>query len=79
MQFQADLLGVPVEVAAEPEMTAFGAAGLAGLAVGVWADADELAAVWRRSARYEPSLPEAQAAELVDAWREAVGRARSAR
>jgi len=79
MQFQADLLGVPVEVAAEAEMTAFGAAGLAGLAVGVWADADELAAVWRRSARYEPSLPEAQAAELVDAWREAVGRARSAR
>jgi glycerol kinase len=78
MQFQADLLGVPVEVAAEPEMTAFGAAGLAGLAVGVWADADELAAVWRRSARYEPSLPEGRAAELLGGWREAVGRARSA-
>jgi glycerol kinase len=79
MQFQADLLGVPVEVAAEREMTAFGAAGLAGLAVGVWADAAELAGAWRRSARYEPSMPDGRAAELVAAWREAVGRALSGR
>jgi glycerol kinase len=79
MQFQADVLGDPVEVAGEPEMTAFGAAGLAGLAVGVWAGPGELAAVWRRSARYEPSMAAGQAVELVAAWREAVGRARSAR
>jgi glycerol kinase len=79
MQFQADVLSVPVEVAGEREMTAFGAAGLAGLAVGVWAGPGELAAAWRRSARYEPSMPAGQAAELVVAWREAVDRARSVR
>jgi glycerol kinase len=79
MQFQADLLGVPVEVAAEREMTAFGAAGLAGLAIGVWADAAQLAGAWRRSARYEPSMPDGRAGELVAAWREAVARARSGR
>ena len=54
MQFQADLLGCPVEVAAEPETTALGAAALAGLAVGVWPDEDALAGLVRRGARYEP-------------------------
>jgi glycerol kinase len=55
MQLQADLLGCAVEVAAEAETTALGAAALAGLAVGVWPDLDSLARTMRRGARYEPS------------------------
>ena len=54
MQFQADILGMPVEVAGDSEMTALGAAALAGLAVGVWSGLDEVAAAWRLGARYEP-------------------------
>ena len=54
MQLQADLSGCPVEVAAEPETTALGAAALAGLAVGLWRDVGELGALIRRGARYEP-------------------------
>ncbi len=50
MQFQADLLGIPVEVAAEPEQTALGAALLAGLAVGLWSEPQAAPA----GARYEP-------------------------
>ena len=56
MQFQADLLGVPVEVAAVQETTALGAAYLAGLGVGLWADLAELAQRWRSSRRYEPRM-----------------------
>jgi glycerol kinase len=54
MQLQADLLGCPVEVAAEVETTALGAAALAGLAVGVWPDADSLRSLVRRGVVYEP-------------------------
>ena len=50
MQFQADMLGVPVEVAAVQETTALGAAYLAGLGVGLWSDLPELAARWRAPA-----------------------------
>src|SRR5919198_1034526 len=55
MQFQADLLGCPVEVAAERQTTALGAAALAGLAIGVWKDTDEIRARIPRGATYEPS------------------------
>jgi glycerol kinase len=75
MQFQADIAGVPVEVPAERETTALGAAALAGLAVGVWSSADEIAAARRVVARYEPALDEAEAARLISEWRLAVNRA----
>ncbi len=54
MQLQADLIGSRVEVAADAEATALGAAALAGLAVGTWSGADELASLLRRGERYEP-------------------------
>jgi glycerol kinase len=74
MQLQADLLGIPVEVAAEPETTALGAAALAGLAVGVWRDTGELASLWRRGARYEPQLERAEVETLRAGWAQALAR-----
>ena len=62
MQFQADLLGVPVVRPAVTETTALGAAYLAGLAVGFWKSADEIAGQWRVDRRFEPSMPRATAA-----------------
>jgi glycerol kinase len=75
MQFQADLLGIPVEVAAEPETTALGAAALAGLAVGTWSSREQLADTWRLGARYEPRIERAEADPLQAEWRKAVDRA----
>jgi glycerol kinase len=75
MQLQADVTRVPVEVPAEPETTALGAAALAGLAAGVWSDLDELASAWQPAARYEPRLPEGDAERLLREWRLAVRRA----
>ena len=78
MQFQADLLGVPVERPPVLEVTALGAAALAGLAVGFWSDRAALAAVTGEGAvRFEPRMPEAQRAELYGGWKRAVERARS--
>ena len=74
MQFQADIARMPVELPAERETTALGAAALAGLAVGVWSSADEVAAAWRCAERYEPQLPEAEAERLLAEWRAAVAR-----
>ena len=54
MQFQADLIGMPVEVPVITETTALGAAYLAGLAVGFWESQQELSGQWRLGARYEP-------------------------
>jgi glycerol kinase len=76
MQFQADLLGVPVEVAAIQETTALGAAFLAGLAVGVWKTPDELRRKRAIAARYEPAMSVDQRAVLYDGWQRAVERSR---
>jgi glycerol kinase len=75
LQLQADVARVPVEVPEERETTALGAAALAGLGIGLWPDPEELAAAWRLSARYEPTLPEEEAGRLVAEWRAAVRRA----
>jgi glycerol kinase len=75
LQFQADVARVPVEVPAERETTALGAAALAGLAVGVWSSTEELAGAWRCAERYEPQLPDAEAERIVAGWRAAVARA----
>jgi glycerol kinase len=76
MQFQADLLGVPVEVAAVQETTALGAAYLAGLASGVWQSSAEVASQWRCARRYEPRMGADQRQALYSQWLRAVERAR---
>ena len=76
MQLQADVLGVPVEVAAVRETTALGAAFLAGLGVGVWRSTDELAGRRAVAARYEPRMSLDQRDALYAGWKRAVERAR---
>jgi glycerol kinase len=73
MQFQADLLGLPVLRPAVTETTALGAAYLAGLAVGLYpGGTDELAALWRVDRRFEPTWPRDRAAEAMARWERAV-------
>ena len=72
-QFLADVLQLPVEVAAERETTALGAAGLAGVALGRWGD-DDLAALRRTAVRREPERSAADVELLVTGWRDAVRR-----
>jgi glycerol kinase len=74
MQFQADVLGVPVEIPTITETTAQGAAYLAGLAVGFWSSREELAAKWRMARRYEPQMEQAQRDYLHGRWKQAVAR-----
>ena len=76
MQFQADLLGVPVEVAAIRETTAQGAAFLAGLAAGVWKTPDELRGRRAAGARYEPRMTRDASDALYAGWQRAVDRSR---
>jgi glycerol kinase len=76
MQFQADVLGAPVIVPAISETTALGAAYLAGIATGIW-DQAEVGEMWREAARYEPRMSDDERAELVGRWGEAVQRSRS--
>ena len=75
MQFQADLIGRPVEVAADVEATALGAAALAGLAVGVWPDVEAVGALVRRGARYEPTMSAPERARQRQGWKRALSRA----
>jgi glycerol kinase len=77
MQFQADLLGVPVLRPTNTETTAFGAAALAGLGIGFWRSQSELAALWKLEKRFEPQMPRAEAARRRDRWHQAVERSRS--
>jgi glycerol kinase len=74
MQFQADVLGIPVVRPAVIETTALGAAYAAGLAVGFWADLDELRANWREERRFEPTMDAAERAERMRIWRKAITR-----
>ncbi len=76
MQFQADVLGVPVLRPRITETTALGAAYLAGLAVGLWKDAQEIAVQWQVERRFEPEMDRAQAQALLADWRKAIGRAK---
>jgi glycerol kinase len=76
MQFQADLLGVPVIRPKILETTALGAAYLAGLAVGYWRDEGDIAANWRVDRRFEPSMSRDHARELTAGWKKAVARAK---
>jgi glycerol kinase len=76
MQFQSDLLGVPVEVPAVTQTTALGAAYLAGLAIGFWHSREELAAKWQAARRYEPRMAIAERDRLYARWQQAVERSR---
>ena len=81
MQFQADLLGIPVVRPAVTETTALGAAYLAGLTVGVYGGLDELARQWRAERRFEPALPRERATEQMAQmaqWARAVRQATAA-
>src|SRR3954469_16520480 len=68
MQFQADLLGVPVVRPAVTETTALGAAYLAGLAVGYWPSADAITGQWKVDRRFEPAMPRGAATALRARW-----------
>jgi glycerol kinase len=76
MQFQADVLGVPVVRPRINETTALGAAYLAGLGVGYWKSADELDAQWQAERVFEPKMDRGSAAGLLAGWRKAVERAK---
>jgi len=76
MQFQADILGIPIQRAAVAETTALGAAYLAGLAVGFWRDTVDITRQWRASDIYEPSMSSDQRESLYAGWKRAVERAR---
>lgn len=74
MQFQSDLLGVPVVRPKIAETTALGAAYAAGLAVGYWANRDELKSNWGVDRRWQAAMPSDERAKLYDSWRKAVER-----
>ncbi|HEX7364611.1 MAG TPA: glycerol kinase GlpK [Dehalococcoidia bacterium] len=76
MQFQADILGIPIQPAAIAETTSLGAAYLAGLAVGMWKDTDQLARMWKPARTFEPKMPADQRETLYAGWKRAVERAR---
>lgn len=77
MQFQADILGLPVVRPTVTETTALGAAYLAGLATGFWQTREEIESLWERDRRFEPSMDAAQRKRLYSGWKEAVSRVRS--
>jgi glycerol kinase len=74
MQFQADILGIPVERPSVTEMAARGAAYLAGLGVGFWKDKDEVARQWKLDRVFDPVMSEEQREELYGGWKQAVQR-----
>jgi glycerol kinase len=76
LQFQADLLGVPIVRPRVTETTALGAAYLAGLATGVWPDREAIRANWAEDARFEPAMAAADVAHHRSRWKEALSRAR---
>jgi glycerol kinase len=76
MQFQSDLIGVPVVRPEVTETTALGAAYLAGLGVGFWKSQDEIASQWRAERRFEPKMPPARAVALRARWKEALERSK---
>jgi glycerol kinase len=76
MQFQADLVGVPVVRPAVTETTALGAAYLAGLAVGYWSGTDQIASLWRMERRFEPRIEPERRGALMGEWKRAVERAK---
>ncbi|RPI15170.1 MAG: glycerol kinase, partial [Acidobacteriales bacterium] len=77
MQFQADILGVPVVRSEVQETTALGAAYLAGLATGFWKSQREISSHWREGGRFNPSMPASTVESLRGRWKAAVERAKA--
>jgi glycerol kinase len=77
MQFQADILGIPIELTSIPDTTALGAGFLAGLAVGVWQNTKEIAKRRYTSRTFEPKMPVEQREKLYLDWKRAVERSRN--
>ena len=76
MQFQADMLGVPVVRPRVSETTALGAAYLAGLAVHYWKDTAEIAKQWQADRRFIPAMKPARRQQLLSGWKKALSRAK---
>ncbi len=76
MQFQADILGIILERPRMPEITAWGAAMLAGLAVGCWKNKDDIISRQKQNKLFSPQMPEKSRTELYDTWKRAVDHAR---
>jgi glycerol kinase len=74
LQFQADLLGVPVRRPVVAETTALGAAYLAGLAVGYWKDTADVTRNWALDREFSPALPAERREALYRGWQKAVKR-----
>lgn len=72
MQFQSDVLGVPVERPVISETTALGAAYLAGLAVGYWKDQEVISAQWNKDRNFSPQMDSQTSKELYSGWQKAV-------
>jgi glycerol kinase len=77
MQFQADLLGCPVIRSSSADLSAIGAAWLAGLAVGYWRSLDELEQLPKQTSRFEPRMEDFTRQQLLQGWNDALGRSRS--
>jgi glycerol kinase len=78
MQFQADILGCPVIRSTSADLSAIGAAWLAGLGIGYWKSLEELEGLPRETARFEPGMDDSHRADLIEGWSEALGRSMSA-
>jgi len=78
LQFQADILGIPVERPVFTNTAALGAAYLAGLAVGYWGSIDEIVACWKREFRFEPRFSEERREELYHGWQRAIKQVKNA-
>lgn len=76
MQFQADILGIPVLRPLTTETTALGTAYLAGLAVDYWRNREELARNWRMERRFKPRITKEERGRLIDDWKKAVSRSK---
>ncbi|QDU64468.1 Glycerol kinase [Planctomycetes bacterium Pan216] len=74
MQFQSDILGVPIVRASVAETTALGAAQLAGLAVGMWGDTEELRRIWKAERTFNPAMDSDERERRFGIWKKAVGR-----
>jgi glycerol kinase len=72
MQFQADILGIPIERPVVIEASSQGAAYLAGLAIGYWQSLDEISANWKLDARFEPRISASKREELYNGWLQAI-------
>jgi len=76
MQFQADVLSVPVVRPGTTETTALGAAYLAGLATGFWQNREEIGKQWNRERQFQPAMDKAKREQQITRWKKAVGRTR---